>query len=198
MDAQQAKAVRLAKHDTPAAREAARGIADPWRRAQALAWVARYAADEDVLRIARESLDAASRCQEPFQSTAAAGWPIRALIERGHGGPALDELDRLVAALPDVQPDSSRSEALFLLFQAGFRLGPEVACRLARLLLAIHEESRHWRTLRNLADALAMLAGQDPKAATALARSISDEWSRRKAERRLAAHASLKPRQFFW
>ena len=195
---QREAAAQLAKRDFAAARAVARGIEDPWYRAQALAWAARYAAEEDVLSIAREALDAAAECQAPYQSVAAAAWPIAALMERGKREAAGRELDRLIALLPHVQPASSRSEALFLLFQAAFQLGDDMTTRLARLLLAIHEGSGHWRARRNLVDALAMLSGQDATSARALVESISDDRARRKAERALDAHTPREPRPFFW
>lgn len=186
----------LARSDTPTALGAARDIRDPWYCAQALASVARHAPDAEVEPVAAESLNWCRQCPDAYQRVAAAAWPLRALVERGA---LVTARARLVAVLDEegnVEPPSSRSEALFLLFQACFDLGADSREALIRKLTAAHVAAGGWRSQRNLGDALAMLAGTDPRLASEITASIGDERVRRRAERAASEHRT--PRPFFW
>jgi hypothetical protein len=59
----------LAKSDSRKALGKARGIDEAWFRAQALAWVARFA-DEDPRGIAREAVKAAGECDDAYKRSA--------------------------------------------------------------------------------------------------------------------------------
>jgi hypothetical protein len=187
------RASALARSDTPAALGAARDIRDPWYCAQALAWVARYAPDGDVEAIAAESLRWSRRCPDAYQRVAAAAWPLRALVERGSLALARARLAPLLDEERDVEPPSSRSEALLLLFEACFDLGSDSREALARRLAAVHDASGHWRSRRNLREALSMLAAVEPQLASAVTASVTDE---RVLGR--AATPGRTPRPFFW
>lgn len=192
------KAIVLAKQDTTAAWAAAKGIGHPWFRAQALAWVARYADEASFLAVAREALEAAAQCEDAYQCVGSSAWPIRALLERGYPKEADEALNRSLALLPAIEPGGSRAEAARLLLHAAFGLGTQVAARLVRELLAIHEKSRHWRALRALGDGLSMLATRDAGTAREIAARVADDWARRKAERAMARTPAQEPRPFFW
>ena len=191
-------ATALAKSDTAGALEAARSVSDPWFRAQALAWVARFSPDADVERIVGESLEACSECDEPYSRIAAAAWPLRALVERGGFDAARRMLRPLLEQESRVEPPSSRSEALFLLFQAGFALNGDIRSTLIQRLAAVHEVARHWRSRRNLVDGLWMLHAADPELTEKLVRSVEDERAKRRAEASVASGRAMEPRAFFW
>jgi hypothetical protein len=199
MSATQARdrAAALAKSDTPAALQAARKVSDPWYRAQALAWVARFAPDRDVERIAAESLEACRECEDLYQRLAPPPWPLRALAERGAFRTARSVLNPLLKEELNVQPSSSRSEALFLLFQACLDLDSDSREVLIQKLAAAHHASGHWRSRRNLIDALSMLIDRDPRLAAEVIGSLADERVRRKAEA-FTSPDRRRPRPFFW
>jgi hypothetical protein len=185
----------LAKSDPKSALQEARTISDPWYRAQALASVARFAADTKVEEIAVESLAACAECTDPYKRLAAAAWPLRALIERGAGRRAREVLETLIDHELEVEPPSSRSEALFHLFQACFALDPVVRESLVGRLVSVHRAAAHWRSRRNLIDALSMLRPSDPELADRITASVDDE----RVRRRVAdGSRPQKPREFFW
>ena len=63
---QRNKAAKLAKIDTKEAYKIALEIDNPWFRAQALYWIARYA-DKDVLKFITEGSKAASMCENYYK-----------------------------------------------------------------------------------------------------------------------------------
>ena len=67
----------IAKQNPSKALEKARGIRDPWFKAQALSWVARFT-DGDSVAIAREAANAASDCDDQYKRTAVRAWEIAA------------------------------------------------------------------------------------------------------------------------
>jgi hypothetical protein len=79
------RVVRLAKVDTEAALDAARRISEPWYKCQALAGVARYAANDSLaVRVAEEASRTVEDEANPYHAVAAVAWPVRALLERAH------------------------------------------------------------------------------------------------------------------
>jgi hypothetical protein len=190
-------AAELAKLDSPGALRAARAISEPWYRAQALAYVVRFAPQKEIDEISAEAFEACRSCPDAYQYLAAAAWPLAALIERGALDRVREALASLAAREAEVEPPSSRSEALFLLFQACFDLDAATRESFARKLVAAHAEARHWRSRRNLVDALAMLNGRDAELAARIASTVDEERARRKAEEILRANARLRPRPFF-
>jgi hypothetical protein len=191
------RAAALAKFDASAALREAREVSDPRYRAQALAYVARFAPESEIEPIAEEAFDACRRCPDPYQQAASAAWPLCALVERGAVGRAREALAVVLAEPQRIEPASSRSEALFLLFQACFALGAQSREALARRLVAAHREARHWRSRRNLIDALVMLDGSARGLAAELAASAGDESVRKKVEESQRANVRRRPRAFF-
>jgi hypothetical protein len=191
------RAAELAKADSVAALREARAIPDPWFRSQALAYVARFAAEKEIEGIVGEALDACRECGDAYRRLAAAAWPLCALVERGTFDRVRDSLASLLAEEADVHPASSRSEALFLLFQACFDLDAVTRESLVRKLVAAHAEARHWRSRRNLIDALTMLNARDRALAERIASEVGDERARRRLEASLRANVRTRPRPFF-
>ena len=76
------RAVQAARADFPTALQRARGVSEAWYRAQALAWVARFAPEADVERVASEAFKAASAAKDAYQQVASSAWRVRALPVR--------------------------------------------------------------------------------------------------------------------
>ena len=188
--------IELVRTDLPAAEMRAARIPDPWYRAQALAWVARYASDAEVSRLAQLSLAAAADCADPYQQAAGAAWPVRALLERGRREESLQLLEIALHSVPRIRPTSSRSEALLLLLQAAFEAGQEVRRSLLFALADAYDGDSHWRIERNYVQGLVMMQPVDPEFVRKMAQG-RDDTQRRRLERALD-EGGREPRTFFW
>lgn len=150
---QRDQACRLAKQNPKKALEKARKISDPWYKAQALSWVARYTENDNAIKIAREAAKAGNLCDDDYKRTAVRAWEITALAERGLVNEARKILISAINQQKSVTPLSSRSEALILLLHASFRIGKSDAeLVVAELKSAIGNDS-HWRCKRAIKDA---------------------------------------------
>ncbi len=191
-------ATRLSATDTESALSVAGQINDAWFGCQSLAWVARFAPEDQVIEIVKFALNKASQAKDPFNYVGAAAWAVRALIERGH----LKEVDEVVVQLlhraPDIVLYASRSEALFLLFQAVRPCPLKMWHKIFEALVEASSPIFSWRQGRNLRDALLMIAGEYPKMAEEVLNNIADEKLKRHIQRRFDAKEFVTPRQFFW
>ena len=150
---------RLAKEDTVVAADLARSIKDPWRRAQALSWVARFSRDQ-TLQFAHEAEKAAAECGDEYQQVAVLAWVIAALVECDLGQEATRLLQAAVERAPHVNPAASRAEALILLLQAGISLGTHSAQPVVNILNSSCGQDHHWRCHRAIREAPRYLAGE--------------------------------------
>jgi hypothetical protein len=191
-------ATRLATSNTESALLVAREIADAWYGCQALAWVARFASESQVDKIAKMALNTASKAQDPFNYVGSAAWPIRALVERDHLKQVSQFLPELLRRAQDITLLASRSEALFLLFQAVRPCSYEMWYTIFVSLVAASSPLLSWRQGRNLRDALLMIAGDYPQLAEMVLDEVADDRLNRHIRRRLAAREFIKPRPFFW
>ena len=155
---QRDQASALAKSNPKQALAKAKDISEPWFRAQALAWVARFT-DSDPVAIAKLAAKAASQCDDDYKRSAVRAWEVAALAERDEPNHAERGLKAAVSVAEGVQPISSRSEALFLLFQAAFLLGRKQAEWVCGRLHATCPEAEHWRCKRSRRDAHQILEG---------------------------------------
>lgn len=149
----------LARSDPRKALEKARKISEPWFRAQALSWVARFT-DKDPPPIASDAARAAADCDDDYKKAAVRAWEIAALGERGCTSKARKALGEALTLTKSVKPISSRSEALFLLLQAAFTIGREEANRVHELLRASCPPDEHWRCKRAIRDGEKLLLGE--------------------------------------
>lgn len=156
---QRDRILTLVKSDPKKALEQARAIRDPWFRAQALSWVARFT-DTDPCSVACEAAHAAKECDDDFKRTAVRAWEIAALGERGLKREARKSLEEAVTVGKSIEPASSRSEALFLLLQAAFRIDQEAAEKLFEVLKASCSSDEHWRCKRAVRNGERMVAGE--------------------------------------
>ena len=176
----------------------ARRIADPWYRTQALAKVARYAPDDQFAALAQEAIDAAAKSPDPYKTVGASAWAVRAMLERKRDDLPDRCVPPLVALAEQIVNRASRSEALFLLFQAVRPADARMWLPVFDALVLACIPLDGWRQGRNLRDAILMVAEHDG----ALARRTCDcmpegKW-RRQTARALEAREYMRPREFFW
>jgi hypothetical protein len=191
-------AARLAPTEPTRALAAARAIDDPWFACQALAWVARFAPDNQFSKLIRESLHACNSADDPYKVVAAAAWPIRAIVERNHADMFPAIIPGLLLRAKEIDNFGSRSEALFLLFQAVFPAG---RANWFPVLQSLREASRpliNWRQRRNLRDAVLIVWAEDQPLAQEIINDLNDSKLRGKIERLLETSESYAPRPFFW
>lgn len=155
---QRDQACALAKSHPRQALAKAKSVGEPWFRAQALSWVARFT-DTDPVAVAKLAAKAASECEDDYKRSAVRAWEVAALAERNLPEPAERALKAAVAVAEKVQPVSSRSEALMFLFQAAFALSRHRAEWVRERLDATCPEAEHWRCKRARKEARQMLEG---------------------------------------
>jgi hypothetical protein len=195
---QRDRAMQLAKVDPTAGLAAARGIEDPWFRAQALAWVAHFGPDQDYDNVLAEARAASQSAQDPYAAVGSAAWWIRSMVDRDRPERVLAEVRTILAAAERITNPVSRLEALFLLFQAVFGVNAARASVLEPLISAC-KAADSWKGHRCLRDLAIMLAscGHAREAAEVLA-SMQDGAHKRQADRSISARERREPRPFFW
>jgi hypothetical protein len=190
-------AIRTLATDPDAALIRARGIADPWYASQALAWLARFAPEDDFDALVDEAFRAARRGDSPFGAVAASAWPLRACVERTRVERVETILPELLRLAPEIEPPASRSEALFLVFQAVYPAGQALWLPVFQELSRASDPASHWRQGRNLCHAMLMIARDDAEFARTFSRGVRDDRTRSKIQTGLAHLHRHEPRPFF-
>lgn len=169
-----------------------------WNRAQALAWVGRFAPGAASEAALRESAATAQKCSEPFQVAAVLAWPIRAAYERGYPRLAKLWLQEAIAQLPLIDALPSKVEALALLWDACYAGERSSRESVRAIALRLCPPDAHWRARRLHRDMIATLAMDDPSAADAHLAALPAG----RAKDHLATHRShgetRVPRPFYW
>jgi hypothetical protein len=191
-------ACQLAHVDTKRALAAARAIEDPWYACQALAWVARYGPEVQFNKTIGESLRVCSKETDPYRIVASAAWPVRAIVERDQSTMLRSIIPDLLRRAPDIELLASRSEALFLLFQAVFPAGRAHWLPVLQSLRAASSPLINWRQGRNLCYAVLIVGGEDERLAREVIDGLDDAKTKKKIEKLLAAGQPIAPRPFFW
>jgi hypothetical protein len=189
---------RLAPTDPTRALATARAIEDPWFACQALAWVARYAPEDQFLGIIKESLRVCRAEVDPYRVVAPAAWPIRAIVERNHLEQLPSVIRELLLRAKDIEILASRSEALFLLFQAVFPAGRKHWLAVFQSLREASIPLRSWRQRRNLCDAILIVRSEDQALAQQILSALNDVKLKEKIEKLSATSEPSVPRAFFW
>lgn len=190
-------ACRTASEDPERALAIARRIPDAWFQTQALACVARYAADGLVEPLADEALRAARRSTDRYRTVAVSAWPIRALLERGRHRAAEHALAELLPLVPQVEPPSSRAEALLILWDAVFPGGAALREPALEAIIRWCDPNAHWRAARLYVWIVGTLALEDPAMAEAVAAKLPDGPAKRKTVAVLRDGVAYRPRAFF-
>lgn len=154
-------AISLVKHRPNEALRLARQVKDPWFRAQALSWVARFT-DGDPVSIAVEAANAANEGDDNYKKCAVRAWDIAALAERDRIQEARNCLCEILNGAQNVEPASSRCEALLLLLQAGLKIAHADAENVFKVMEASCPPKEHWRCKRALRDGAKLISGEMP------------------------------------
>jgi hypothetical protein len=189
---------RLSGSEPSKALEVARKINDPWFKCQALSQVARYWPHPDYKHLLKEALDAADTQTDTYKQVTVSAWPIRAYLERGDVSPAKALLDRYTTAATRIENMGSRSEALFMVFQAAKPFAPNLWQPVFWALVAATEPALAWRQRRNIRDAIAMVARDGPALVEKALARLSDEKTITAVKRDLEKGRCAEPRPFFW
>jgi hypothetical protein len=191
-------AARIAPDDSDHALAIGRGISDPWFACQALAHVARFCPANMFRQIIEESLRVGGSADDPFRMVASAAWPIRAIVEREHSEMLDSILPELLYRAEQIELLASRSEALFLIFQAVFPAGSEKWVIVLQALLKASIPLISWRQRRNLRDVVLMLWKENAELAEEIIGDLEDAKLKRQIESRILRSDLLSPREFFW
>lgn len=191
-------AAKIAPDDSGHALAIARRINDPWFACQALAHVARFCPENKFKPIIEESLRVGRAASDPFKPVASAAWPIRAIVERRHS----DMLDSIIPELlnraEQIELLASRSEALFLIFQAVFPAGREKWFIVLQALLKASIPLISWRQRRNLRDVVLMLWKENAELGEEIFNDLGDSKLKAQIESKIMRSELRLPREFFW
>ena len=186
-------ASRLAITDFEKALLLARNVSQPWFRCQALAQVARFAPDARVAKTAEEAVAAALMATDVYQQVAVTAWPLRALLERNYNEKARESLPPILKLSAQIQNPVSRSDALFLLWQAFFAFDGNKSV----LGTLVKSCDGHWKADYILRQVVLILAAENWDEAQRLVASMREGKYKRQAARRLAAGEIQTARSFF-
>jgi hypothetical protein len=190
---------KMAQLELGAAVDAARAERSYRGQCQALSWVARFVRDQKhVRKTAEAAIDAAAREEDLYKAVFPLAWPIRALLERGEEKVAAEQLQRALHKSDGVTPAASRSEAVFLLFQATLHGSDRLWVTVFDKLVAVSLPTENWRQRRNVRDAVLMVATVDYPHAKAFIGTLEDEKLKAELWSRMDAKKYLSPRPFFW
>ena len=185
--------MRAAKVDFKKSLALARNVSQSWFRCQALAGAARFAPDEQVVKTAEEAIAAALTATDCYKQVAATAWPLRALIERSQQQKAIQSLPNILALSGKIENPVSRSDALFLLWEAFFPTQSHKSV----LGALVKSCTGHWKADYILRQVVIILASEDVEEARKLAISMPESKYKRQAEKRLAEGQKQQARQFF-
>ena len=186
-------ASRIAVTNFEKALPLARNVSDPWFRCQALAQAARFAPEKYVVRTAQEAIEAALMATDVYKKVAVTAWPLRALIERGHEKNAIELSSPILRLSAQTANPVSRSDALFLLWQAFF------PCEGHKSVFGalINSCNGHWKADYVLRQVVLIWANEDQGEAQKLAASMREGKYKRQAKKRLDAGEKQQTRAFF-
>lgn len=189
---------QLASERPQEALNVARSITAPWFRCQALAQVARYWPDETYVRILKEAVDAADQQDQIYNQVAVSAWPIRAYLERENSASAKPLLSKGISAVRSITNMGSRSEALFSIFQAAKPFDVDLWQPVFFALVEASEPALAWRQLRNLKNAVAMVATSNSDIARQSLKKLTDAKNISTVNRYLDEGVTIQPRPYFW
>jgi len=195
---QRDRACQLAPSDPALALSTARAIDDPWFACQALAWVARFGPEQEFSKTIDESLHVVRGEIDPYRAVAPSAWPLRAIVERVRLGILPSVIPDLLARAEQIEILASRSEALFLLFQAVFPASREHWFPVLESLRKASTPLISWRQKRNLAEAIMIVRGADEQLALEMYNAVDDQKLKKKLTKMWAISEPHVPREFFW
>lgn len=198
MTDQRQLAHRLSGTSPDEALAVARNIKDAWFRCQALSQVARYWPHKDCYRLLKEALAAANSQDDVYKQVTVSAWPIRAYLQRGGPSSAKSIVEKCAEAASSIENMGSRSEALFMVFQAAKPGGVDLWKQAFWGLVKATEPALAWRQRRNIRDAIAMVAGDYPQLVQTALSKLTDEKTISAIKRDVKNSRLAQPRPFFW
>jgi hypothetical protein len=160
--------------------------------------VARFAPDVEFAKLVKESLRTCQAAVDPYRVVAPAAWPIRAIVERNYLEMLPSVIPDLLRCAEDIEILASRSQALFLLFQAVFPAGRENWLPVLESLRQASSPLISWRQRRNLLDAILIVFSEDEKLALEIISVVDDTKLKMKFAKMSVTSEAHVPRQFFW
>lgn len=191
-------AIDLAATDPMKAVSVARAIDDPWFKCQALAYVARYWPGNDYEQFLREASKASDSQDNWYKRVTVSAWPIRAYLERGNPAPAKRLLERYTEEARNIENMGGRSEALLMLFQATEPFGRSLWEPVFHALVKATEPALAWRQMRNIRNAIAMIAADNLGLVQDAVKRLKDDKTAAAIRRDLESGKAAEPRPFFW
>ena len=189
---------KLAGSDHEQALSVARDIKDPWFRCQALSQVARYWPRVNYSPLITQAVKAADSQTDIYKSVTVSAWPIRACLERENPEKANCLLERYTPAATQIENMGSRSESLFMLFQAAKPFAASLWKPVFCALVEATEPALAWRQGRNIRWAAAMVSRDNPELVLETLHRLSDERTITAINRDLQNRKYAEPRPFFW
>ena len=186
-------AMDAASMDWARALALARAVPRGWFGAQALAGAARYAPQNRVAAIADEAFVAALAEAEAYKRAAVLAWPLRALIERDLATRARQLLPEALGRCALIENPVSRSDAMFLLWQAVFPVQGHKSVMGA----LVKSCAGHWKADYLLRQTVEILGSEDEAAARQIAENMPAGKYQRQAYKRLAQKQFQSARTFF-
>lgn len=188
----------MARKDHVAAVQLAREIADPQFRCRALAWIARFASDDEFADLAQEAISAAWACPDPYQALAASAWPLRAMIERNKADKVQAIIDRLLQLAANIAHPVNRMDAFFLVWQAILPLGRTPRSPIQETLVRTCLAAQSWKGSYTLRDVVVMVGRDDLTEAERIVSLMPESKYRRQVAHAMAVRDWHDPRSFFW
>lgn len=173
-------------------------IPDAWYASQALSAVLRYGPESRIETLSVRTQKRAAECADDYCRSAVLAWLIRALAERDRPDLARAVLTSALDIAARATPAGSRAEALCLLYQAAWPLGPQRIGPVIVRLIALHEQEPHWRCARAVVHALAIHSSVAPEDTERMLRPLHQRYPKLAARVRRAIALDLTaPRSFF-
>jgi hypothetical protein len=191
------RAIRAAAAAPTKALLLARKVHHPSYRCQALAAVARFASEGEVVRVANEALRAAMLGKDGYARVAYAAWPVRALAERDKVQHAQQAIVGLLDEANRIDPPVSKAEALFLLCQAVWPLPMPARQTVLGALLAACRVADSWKAGRIMRDVALMVAADSREKAQGMINAMRESVYKRQAQKRLDTGQVEMVRSFF-
>lgn len=189
--------VLQAKYNSKKAHKLAIKITDSWYRAQALAWIARYADDCSFDKFIKQALQASFNNEDPYKIVGSSAWATRAMIERKKYKGINAYISKLLQVSLTISNPVSRGDALFLLYQAIFPL-KGIDQLVLDYLLSACEEMNSWKKPLILRDVALIIANRDLSQAYFIVGKMTEGRVKRQAKRYLLSKKFLDPRVFYW
>ena len=134
----------------------AKKIEDPWYSCQAISYIARFSETNRLTNI-KTAIQKAFESNDPYRKVAACAWPVRAAVETNLFNEIKKELSNIISSSNLITLKVSRSEALFLLFQAVYDVKDSISDQIIEKLFDASFPMIHWRQRRNLRDTMSIL-----------------------------------------